>query len=273
MLLSVGGRTVHAGTGGRKFEPVSGKAVVLIHGSGMDNTIWAQQNRFLAHHGLPVLSVDLPGHGRSEGPVLETVEAMADWVMALLDAAGLEAGLLAGHSLGSLVALATAARTPQRVTALALLGTAERMPVHPDLLALARAGDPEAIRLVVGWGFGRRAHIGGSPLPGVWMLGAGQRLMEREAPGVLGVDLAACDRFSAGAAMAASIRCPATLVLGRADKMTPAKAGRALAARIPGAHVVELPDTGHMMMVEAPVATARALLDAFEPVLTSASGR
>lgn len=273
MLLSVGGRAVHAGTGGRDFEPVSGKAVVLIHGSGMDNTVWAQQNRFLAHHGLPLLSVDLPGHGRSEGPALETVEEMADWVVALLDAAGLEAGLLAGHSLGSLVALAVAARAPERVAALALLGTAERMPVHPDLLALARAGDPEAIRLVVGWGFGRRAHVGGNALPGVWMLGSGLRLMEREAPGVLGTDLAACDRFASGAEMAAAVRCPVTLILGAADKMTPAKAGRALAARIADARVVELPETGHMMMVEAPAATARALLDAFSPAMAAAPGR
>jgi pimeloyl-ACP methyl ester carboxylesterase len=115
---------------------------------------------------------------------------------------------------------------------------------------------------VVGWGFARRAHVGGSPVPGMWMPGVVLRMMEREAPGVLGVDLGACDRFGDAPRMAAAITCPATVVIGAADRMTPPKAGRKLAALIPGAETVELPGVGHMMTIEAPEATAQALLRA-----------
>ncbi|HEV7369373.1 alpha/beta hydrolase [Arenibaculum sp.] len=265
MLLTVDGRPVHAATGGRPLDApldAGGPVAVLLHGSGMDNTVWALQSRFLAHRGVGVLSVDLPGHGRSAGPPLPTVEALGEWVVALLDAAGVGRALLAGHSLGALVALAAAGRAPERVGALALLGAADRMPVHPGLLAAATAGEAEAIRMVVGWAFARRAHIGGSPAPGMWMVGAALRLMEREAPGVLGVDLGACDRFADAPRIAAAIACPTTVVIGSADRMTPPKAGRRLAALIPGAEIVELPGVGHMMAVEAPEATARALLGA-----------
>lgn len=270
MLLTVDGRSVHAvtggpvhaATGGPVHAATGGPVVVLIHGSGMNNTVWSLQNRFLAHRGVGVLSVNLPGHGRSAGPPLPTVEALADWTVALLDAAGVERAMLAGHSLGALVALAAAHQAPERVAALALLGAADRMPVHPGLLAAAVAGEAGAIRMVVGWGFARRAHIGGSPVPGMWMLGAALRMMEREAPGVLGVDLGACDRFQDAPRMAAAVACPTTVVIGTADRMTPPKAGRRLAALIPGAETVELPGAGHMMTIEAPEATARALLRA-----------
>jgi pimeloyl-ACP methyl ester carboxylesterase len=149
--------------------------------------------------------------------------------------------------------LETANRHPDRVGALALLGVAERMPVHPDLLALAVANDDKAIAMVIGWGFATAR--GGSPAPGMWQVGAGIQLMRATKPGVLGVDLAACDAWRG----APEIRCPTTLILGAGDRMTPAKAGQALAARIAGSRVVLLKGSGHMMMVEEPDAVTNAL--------------
>lgn len=261
MRLNVRGDEIHALTGGRAFDR-SGPVAVLIHGSGMDATVWGMQSRYLARHGMSVLAVDLPGHGRSGGAPLGSVEALGEWIVALLDAAGVERAALAGHSLGALVALACAHAAPRRVRALALLGAAERMPVHPGLLAAARDDVPGAIGMVVGWGFGRRAHLGGSAMPGLWMIGSALRLMERARPGVLAADLGACDAFSAGGEMAAALRCPTTVVVGTADRMTPAKAGRRLAGLVPGARIVELSGSGHMMMAEASEPTARALLTA-----------
>ncbi|HSK40575.1 MAG TPA: alpha/beta hydrolase [Arenibaculum sp.] len=262
MRLDVWGEEIHALTGGRPFDR-SGPVAVLIHGSGMDATVWGLQSRYLAHHGMSVLAVDLPGHGRSGGAPLGNVEALGEWIVALLDAAGVERAALAGHSLGALVALACAHAAPERVRALALLGAAERMPVHPGLLAAAHDDVDDAIAMVVGWGFGRHAHLGGNPMPGLWMIGNALRLMERAGPGVLAADLGACDAFSAGGEMAAALRCPTTVMIGTADRMTPAKAGRHLASLVSDARIVELSGSGHMMMVEAPEPTARALLAAF----------
>ncbi len=258
MRLAVGGIEVFAATGGQPFDP-SRPCVVMVHGAGMDRTVWALQSRYLAHRGRGVLAVDLPGHGRSGGEALASVEALGDWLVDLLDAAGVETAALVGHSMGALACLAAAARHPARVHALALLGVAARMPVHPDLLALAEANDRHACELIDDWAHGPAAHIGGHPAPGTWLLGGGVRLLERARPGVLHTDLAACDAFAAGADYAAAIACPTRLVLGAEDRMTPAKAGRKLAEAITGADVVVLPECGHMMMTERPDATLEAL--------------
>ncbi|MBI3706953.1 MAG: alpha/beta fold hydrolase, partial [Proteobacteria bacterium] len=201
MVLTVDGRSVFAATGGRPFDPDL-PAVVFVHGSGMDHTVWTLQTRYFAHHGRSVLAVDLPGHGRSAGPALATIGALADWTIKLLDAAGAAKAAVVGHSLGALIALEAAARTPARIWALALLGIAERMQVHPDLLKSAAANDHIAIDLIASWGFGRRAHLGGARAPGLWMLGGGVRLLERSPDRALATDLAACNAYDGAAAAA-----------------------------------------------------------------------
>jgi pimeloyl-ACP methyl ester carboxylesterase len=260
MQLTVSGAEVFAATGGQPFDAAR-PCVVFVHGAGMDRTVWALQSRYLAHHGRSVLAVDLPGHGRSGGTALDSIDALADWLAALLGAAGVERAALAGHSMGALACFAAAARHPAKVRALALLGVAEKMPVHPDLLALAEAGDHRAFELIDDWAHGPAAHIGGNPVPGGWLLGGGERLLERARPGVLHTDLAACNAFQCAADYAARVRCPTRLVLGADDRMTPAKAGRKLAAAIPGAEAVVIPKCGHMMMTERPDATLDALRD------------
>lgn len=257
MDIVVAQHAAYAATGGRTFE-AGQDSVVFLHGAGMDHTIWALQTRYFAHHGRSVLAPDLPGHGRSAGPALDSIAAMAAWVDAFLQAAGVATAALVGHSMGALIALETAARFPDRVRALALLGAAPRMPVHPDLLAAAEANEHLAYDLVTSWGHGPTGHVGGNRAPGLWLMGGGERLLERSAPGVLHRDLAACHAYD-GSAAAARVICPTLLVLGSDDRMTPAKAGRKLAGAIPGAQVTEIAGCGHMMMLEKPDETLDAL--------------
>jgi len=260
MALTVDGKTVFAATGGRAFD-AGRPAVIFLHGAAMDHTIWQLQTRYFAYHGYAVLALDLPGHGRSEGPPVTGVAAMAAWVGRVMTAAGLTRAALVGHSMGALVALATAAAEPERVTTLALLGVAATMPIHPDLQAAAAADDHRAFELITSWAFGRSAHLGGHRTPGLWMTGGGIRLLERSAPGVLANDLAACADFGDATATAATLRCPTLLLLGARDLMTPPKGAAALAAAIPDSRMVVLPDCGHMMMIEQPDATLDALRD------------
>lgn len=225
---------------------------MLIHGAGFDHSAWALHSRWFAHHGFAVLVPDLPGHGRSQGPALASIAEMADWTAALLDAAGAAKAHLIGHSMGSLIALETAARHPARVAALGLVGTAAAMTVGPDLLKAAEANSPDAVDMVSIWGLGFDAEIGGSRAPGLWMHGGAQRVLQRCAPGVLFSDLSACNAYSGALAATAKITVPTTLVLGERDMMTPAKAGKALAAAMAQARVVVLEGAGHMMMAERP---------------------
>ena len=184
---------------------------------------------------------------------------MADWTAALIATTNARAVRLVGHSMGSLIALETAARHPQTITGLGLIGTAAAMPVSSELLSAARADDHAAIDMVSIWGHGMRATLGGSLMPGLWMLGGAERLLERAGSGVLFKDLAACNEYRNALSSAAKVSVPVTLILGERDLMTPAKAGKALAATFPSARVVILKGAGHLLMSERPDEVLEAL--------------
>lgn len=258
MEFTLDGAQVFAGTGGRAFDPALA-TVVMLHGAGMDHTVFAQQARALAHRRRNVLAFDLPGHGRSAGPALESIGAMADWVLSAAARCGAERLRLAGHSMGALVALEAAARGGARVEALALVGVVPEMRVHPDLLAAARAGRHETVEMMTSWSFGATGQLGVSRAPGLFLPGAALRLLERAPKPTLAADLAACDAYRGARDAAATLGCPALLLLGGEDRMTPAARGRELAALIAEAHVEVLREAGHMMMLEEPVAVLTAL--------------
>ncbi len=251
MQLSVNGIDTFVATGGREFDAAL-PTVAFLHGAGFDHSTWALHSRWFAHHGYGVLAPDLPGHGRSAGAALASIAEMADWTAALLDAAGAATARLIGHSMGSLIALETAARHPAKVSGLSLIGTAATMTVGPDLLKAAEANDHGAVDMVSIWGLGYQAELGGSLAPGLWMHSGAQRVLENCRPGVLFNDLAACNAYQNALAAAAAVAVPTTLILGERDMMTPAKAGKALAAALPNSRTVILRGAGHMMMVERP---------------------
>ncbi|SDS70813.1 alpha/beta fold hydrolase [Bradyrhizobium canariense] len=251
MKLSVNGHEAFVATGGREFDRAL-PAVVLLHGAGFDHSAWALHSRWFAHHGFSVLAPDLPGHGRSPGPGLGSIAEMADWTAALLDSAGADKAHLVGHSMGSLIALETAARHPAKVSALSLIGTAATMTVGPDLLKAAEANDHAAIDMVSIWGLGFKAELGGSLAPGLWMHGGAQSVLQHCRPGVLFSDLSACNSYQNALSAAAQIAVPTTFILGERDMMTPAKAGKTLAAAVANSRTVVLAGAGHMIMAERP---------------------
>lgn len=236
-------------------------AVVFIHGAQQDHSCWGLHSRWFAHHGFNAVVPDLPGHGRSGGAPLASVEALADWVVALLDALGVAQATLVGHSMGSLVALEAAVRHPQRVSRLALIGSAVPMPVSEGLLDAARHNEPKAAAMINAWSYSASGQIGGNTVPGLWMLGMNRRLMERQKAGVFAVDLAACNAYARSLESLAAIARPTLVVAGSADRMTAPKASRALAAAIPGAQLTSIAGSGHALMAERPDAVLDALRD------------
>ena len=257
MRLEVDGKAAFAATGSAPHVP-GRRAAVFIHGAGMDHSVWVMPARHFARTGLNVLAVDLPGHGRSQGPGLDSIAAMAEWVVRAMDAAHLEAAAVVGHSMGSLVAYVLAAQHPDRCRALALLGASAPMPVTDALLDAARDNDHAAIDMANTWSHSSRAKLGACPNPGMWMLGGGERLLETAAPGVFHADLAACNGFDPEAD-AGPVRCPALVVVGEADQMTPARAGIRVSERLADAQVERLAGCGHAMLSEQPNAVLDAL--------------
>jgi len=259
MDIKIGKTTAFAATGGRPFDKAQ-PTIVFIHGAGLDRSVWSLQTRYFAYHGYNVLAIDMPGHGRTPGPVLSTIPEMADWIMAMLDALDIEAAALVGHSLGSLVAFDAAARYPNRVTALALLGTSIPMGVTDLLLNAARENDHSAFDMVTLWGHSQDGQNGASKAPGLWMTGGSVSLLERSAPGILHAGLNAANEYRDGLEIAGNITCPTLLVLGTRDAMTPAKTAKPLADTIPGARTTILAGCGHMMMAEQPDEVLDALI-------------
>ena len=258
MELTVAGQPVFAYTGGVSFDAAR-SPVVFVHGAAQDHSIWTLQSRWFGRHGYGVLAVDLPGHGRSGGQALTGVEAIADWLVALLDAVSIEKAAFVGHSLGSLACLDAAARYPQRVRALALVGSAVPMPVSDVLLAAARDNPSQAYRMISQWSHRPASLLGGHPVPGMWMPGAAVALMARSRAGVLHNDLAACHYYAVGIDGAARVACPTLLVLGQRDAMTPLKSGLGLAQAIGSAKVVQVEEAGHALIAEQPDAVLDAL--------------
>ncbi len=261
MKLSVNGREAYAYTGGKPFDSTL-PCIVFIHGALNDHSVWTLLARWFAHHGRSVLAVDLPGHMRSVGPALPTVQAMADWLLALLDAAGVQRAALAGHSMGSLVALEAAARAPSRITQLAMLGTCVPMPVPQALLDLSKTDVRAAIDRVVTFSFSTLAAKPSYPGPGVWLRGGARALMRQVLvaqgdPLLFHTDFGACNAYTDGLDAAARVTCPAALVLGELDQMTLPRGAREVAARLK-ANVHTVP-AGHALMAESPDPVLAAL--------------
>ncbi|MDO8932350.1 MAG: alpha/beta hydrolase [Rhodocyclaceae bacterium] len=262
MERQIAGHASYIYTGG-KTPDAAQPGVVFIHGAQQDHSCWAQQSRWFAHHGYAVLAPDLPGHGRSSGTALATIEAVADWVVALLDATGIARAMLVGHSMGSLAALEAAARHPDRIAGLVLIGTSVPMPVSDALLDAARHDEPKAMAMINAWSHSQRGLMGGNTVPGMWMAGQNLRLMERQDPGTLHNDLAACHNYAHGQEAAAAVtaaKCPVLIVAGARDLMTPTRNTTALAAMLPHARTVTLPGAGHAMMAEQPDSLLDALI-------------
>jgi pimeloyl-ACP methyl ester carboxylesterase len=223
--------------------------------------VWQLQTRYLAHRGLRAVAVDLPAHGRSAGAPIESIDGIADWVVRFMDAAGFECAHVVGHSMGTFIGLELASRYPDRVETITLCATAPGMPVHPDLLDAAEHDLARAAALMAAWGHAKPAHVGVNPTPGLWMTGGARALVENSRPGVLSTDFRACVSYDGAEAAASAVVCPATVVIGLGDKMTPPKGGRAIGQLLLSANVIELPDTGHQMMTENPTAVKRAIVD------------
>ncbi len=264
MDIVVNGHKTFCYTGGKVYD--AGKPTALfLHGALNDHSVWILQTRYLANHGWNVLAPDLPGHGKSMGEPPRTVEAAADFVQALMDAAGPARVALAGHSFGSLIALEVAARTPARVSHLVLAGTAFPMKVSPALLETSLKEPLKAIEMVNVFSHSTLAPPPSGLGPGTWVYGSSRALMRRVLAGNSRINLfhtgfKACDDYRNGEAAMQKVKVPTLFLLGKRDQMTLAKAAQPLIANAANAKVVTI-DAGHQMMVEAPDAVLFAIRD------------
>ena len=255
MILNINGFRSYCYTGGKPFNPAL-PTVVFIHGAQNDHSVWALQSRYFAHHGFSVLAVDLPGHGRSKGEALKSVAEMAEWIIAVLDAAGAQNAMLFGHSMGSLIALEVCSINATRINKLALIAIAYPMKVSDTLLNAARDEEQLAIDMVNIWQHSSIAQKPSCPGPGFYVMGGSQRLMQRiskiNPDKVFFTDFTACNTYSHGEQAASEVQCPTLFVLAKNDMMTPPKASTAISKVITNSKVKIIENCGHSIMSEQP---------------------
>lgn len=267
MKISFEGDQIFIGQGGAPWLEGQ-RTLVLQHGAGMDRTIWVLLARYFARHGFNVVTPDLPAHGASTGAALTSIDAQADFLWRLIDTLRLQHGLpvapviLGGHSMGALIALASAVQRPEDVEQLLLFGCGYPMPVGQALLNAAEANDQAAVNMIVLYGHCFSSQLGHNAVAGISVQNTAMALLERAAPGVLHTDLAACNAYQCSAESALVLAGkPSTLIAGDSDRMTPMKMSRQLAELL-GAQLVVLKNCGHMVMSEQPEQTLQAVRQA-----------
>jgi len=234
---------VFVSTGGMDFDKKK-PSILLMHGSGLSHIVWSLHEQFYASQGFNVLSVDIPGHGNSDGPSLKSIEEISDWIRLLMKTLDILKITIIGHSQGSLVGIDFASRYPDLISKLVLVAGSYKMPVNQDLIDLAEAGDEKAILLMMKWGYeGSKAFIGGNPVKKI--IKSSRDIIE-----VLAVDLNACNNYKNGEQSLEKINCSTLCIFGDLDKMVPVKAGTKMSERIKNSETKIISNCGHMIIFE-----------------------
>ena len=243
MIFQLENKNIHASDSGQGID-INKDTIVFLHGSGLSHIVWSLAEQFFSSKNYNVLSIDLPGHGNSDGPCLDSIEKIADWLEKVFDKLKLKNLILVGHSQGCLEILEYSSRYKERLKKLVFVGGSNKMPVHPDLIELAQSGHSDAVKLMMKWGYeGSKKFIGGNPV---------EKIIQspRDISEILAVDLNACNNYSNGSEAAKVIDLPSMLIFGELDKMVNLEAGKKFSNLIKNSTTHVIKGCGHMIMIE-----------------------
>ena len=243
MIFQLENKNIHASDSGQGID-INKDTIVFLHGSGLTHIVWSLAEQFFSSKNYNVLSIDLPGHGNSDGPCLDSVEKIADWMEKVFDKLKLKNLILVGHSQGCLEILEYSSRYKERLKKLVFVGGSNKMPVHPDLIELAQSGHSDAVKLMMKWGYeGSKKFIGGNPV---------EKIIQspRDISEILAVDLNACNNYANGSEAAKEIDLPSMLIFGELDKMVNLEAGKKFSNLIKNSTTHVIKGCGHMIMIE-----------------------
>ncbi len=243
MKITIQNKSVYASDAGQGIEN-SKDTMVFLHGSGLSHIVWSLTEQFFSYKNFNVLSIDLPGHGNSEGPCLDSIEKIADWLEKVFKELKLYNIILVGHSQGCLEALEYSFKFKERLKKIVFVGGSYRMPVNKDLIDLASDGDSDAVKLMMKWGYeGSKKFIGGNPV---------EKIIQspRDISEILAVDLIACNNYQNGLDAAKDISCPVMFIFGELDKMVNSENAKKFANLVKNSTTHMIIGSGHMIMIE-----------------------
>ena len=243
MIITIQNKSVYASDAGKGINN-SKDTIVFLHGSGLSHIVWSLSEQFFSNKNFNVLSIDLPGHGNSEGPCLDSIEKIADWLEIVFKELNLYKIILVGHSQGCLEALEYSFKYKSRLKKIIFVGGSHRMSVNKDLIDLASDGDSNAVKLMMKWGYeGSKKFIGGNPV---------EKIIQspRDISEILAIDLVACNNYQNGSDAAKAINCPTMFILGELDKMANLESGKKFADLVKNSTTYIISGSGHMIMIE-----------------------
>ena len=243
MIFKLENKSVYASNAGQELDHKN-ETIIFLHGSGLSHIVWSLVEQFFSNKNFNVLSIDIPGHGNSEGPCLHTIEEIADWLEKVFVKLKLEKVILVGHSQGCLEMLEYSNKYKSRLKKLVFMGGSYKMPVNKDLIDLAENGDSDAVKLMMKWCYeGSKKFIGGNPI---------KRIIQspRDISEILGVDLVACNNYVNGSNAVKTIDCPTMFVFGALDKMVNIEIGKKFANMVDNSTTHIIDECGHMIMIE-----------------------
>ncbi len=243
MKFQINNKKIHASDFGQGID-YQKDTIVFLHGSGLSHIVWSLTEQFFSNKNFNVLSIDLPGHGNSDGPCLESIENIADWLEEVFNNLKLKNLILVGHSQGCLEILEYINRYQDKIKKAVFVGGSNKMPVHPDLINLAQNGDSEAVKLMMKWGYeGSKKFIGGNPV---------EKIIQspRDISEILAIDLNACNNYTNGTEAAKKINCPTMFILGELDKMVNLEHAKKFANSVKYSNTHVIHGSGHMIMIE-----------------------
>ena len=243
MNFQLENKNVYASDAGKGIDK-NKHTIVLLHGSGLSHIVWSLTEQYLSNQSYNVLSLDLPGHGNSEGECLSSIEKISDWIEKVFNELNIFEVTIIGHSQGCLEILEYNFKYPKKIKNLIFVGGSHKMPVNQDLIDFAKEGDDQAVRLMMKWAYeGSKKFIGGNPV---------EKIINspREIREILAIDLIACNNYKNGSEALKKINCPTLFIFGELDKMVNLEKGKKFAALIPNSVTQVIKNCGHMIMFE-----------------------
>ena len=243
MEFQINSKKIYASDSGQGINNEK-ETIVFLHGSGLSHIVWSLTEQYFSNKNFNVLSIDLPGHGNSDGPCLDSIEKIAEWLEQVFNKLELNNPILVGHSQGCLQILEYSYKYKNKINKAIFVGGSNVMPVHPDLIELAQNGDSDAVKLMMKWGYeGSKKFIGGNPV---------EKIIQspRDISEILAIDLNACNSYTNGLEAAKTITCPSMFILGELDKMINLENGKKFANLVKDSSTHVIRGCGHMIMIE-----------------------
>ena len=243
MEFQINSKKIYASDSGQGINNEK-ETIVFLHGSGLSHIVWSLTEQYFSNKNFNVLSIDLPGHGNSDGPCLDSIEKIAEWLEQVFNKLELNNPILVGHSQGCLQILEYSYKYKNKINKAVFVGGSNVMPVHPDLIELAQNGDSDAVKLMMKWGYeGSKKFIGGNPV---------EKIIQspRDISEILAIDLNACNSYTNGLKAAKTITCPSMFILGELDKMINLENGKKFANLVKDSSTHVIRGCGHMIMIE-----------------------